>query len=57
MSFDVRLSAEGGKEFWRFEKADIPQHLPLWRVENWGQVVEWMEKGGRQHNLLADSLL
>jgi hypothetical protein len=42
MSFDQRLEAEGGREFWKDDKLEIPEGAPLHRVKNWVEVVEWV---------------
>ncbi|KAF5327119.1 hypothetical protein D9619_004722 [Psilocybe cf. subviscida] len=44
MSFDIRLAAEGGREFWKEETVPIPEGAPLWRVKNWQEAVEWVKK-------------
>lgn len=44
MTFDIRLAAEGGREFWKEETVPIPEGAPLWRVKNWQAAVEWVRK-------------
>ncbi|KAJ7596733.1 hypothetical protein C8J56DRAFT_771367 [Mycena floridula] len=44
MSFDIRLQCEGGKEFWKEEKLEIPAGAPLHRVKDWSEVVRWIKK-------------
>jgi hypothetical protein len=44
MSFDRRLKAEGGREFWKDETVPIPDGAPLWRVKDWGEIVRWVQK-------------
>lgn len=44
MTFDRRLEAEGGKEFWKEEKVEIPEGAPLYRVKDWSEVIRWVQK-------------
>jgi hypothetical protein len=44
MSFDRRLKAEGGREFWKEETVPVPEGTPLWRVKDWGEVVRWVRR-------------
>ncbi|KAG7450155.1 uncharacterized protein BT62DRAFT_927464 [Guyanagaster necrorhizus] len=43
MSFDIRLKALVGKEFWKEETVDIPEGAPLERVKDWSEVVRWVK--------------
>ena len=47
-SFEDKLKREGGREFWKEERAqldkEIPEGAPLTRVKNWREVLEWVEK-------------
>lgn len=42
MSFDQRLEAVGGKEFWKDDVFDVPNGVPLYRVKDWSEVVRWV---------------
>ena len=44
MSFNARLANEGGREFWKEERVEIPEGTPLWRVKDWGEVVKWVRQ-------------
>lgn len=44
MTFSRRLEANGGKEFWKDERLDVPEGAPLYRVKGWSEVVEWVRK-------------
>ncbi len=48
VSFEEKLKRENGREFWKEESAqlknEIPPGVPLTRVKNWGEVLEWVEK-------------
>ncbi|KAF8898466.1 hypothetical protein BD779DRAFT_1484082 [Infundibulicybe gibba] len=50
MTFDRRLKAGNGKEFWKHESFDIPLGSPVHRVKDWGEVIRWVqserERGG-----------
>ncbi|KAG6891066.1 hypothetical protein C0995_014155 [Termitomyces sp. Mi166 len=39
MTFDQRLEAEGGKEFWKDEGIIIPEGAPLTRTKDWSEVL------------------
>lgn len=43
MSFDQRLEKEGGREFWKEEKVELPAGAPLTRVKGWDEVVAYVE--------------
>ncbi|KAG6919590.1 hypothetical protein DXG01_004254 [Tephrocybe rancida] len=43
MSFDRRLEAGNGKEFWKDECVLIPEGAPLTRVRDWNEVVRWVQ--------------
>ncbi|KAG5648251.1 hypothetical protein DXG03_006209 [Asterophora parasitica] len=51
MSFDRRLEAEGGREFWKFESVDIPEDAPLHRVQDWSAVVRWVQNAKSEGRL------
>ncbi|KAJ7693618.1 hypothetical protein B0H17DRAFT_1009900 [Mycena rosella] len=42
MTFDRRLAAAGGTEFWKTEELIIPEGVPLERVKDWSEVVRWV---------------
>ncbi|KAL0950732.1 hypothetical protein HGRIS_007507 [Hohenbuehelia grisea] len=44
MTFERRLIAEGGREFWKEEKFEIPEGAPLTRVRDWTEVVRWVKQ-------------
>jgi hypothetical protein len=46
MSFDRRLEAKGGREFWKEEQLEVPEGAPLERVKDWGEVIQWIQKTG-----------
>ncbi|KAF9023401.1 hypothetical protein BDZ89DRAFT_1018191 [Hymenopellis radicata] len=46
MSYDIRLLAEHGREFWKAESLQIPDGVPLERVRDWAEVVRWIRKPG-----------
>ncbi|KAF9015478.1 hypothetical protein BDQ17DRAFT_1341135 [Cyathus striatus] len=52
MSFDRRLKACGGKEFWKEEMLVIPKGASLWRVKDWTSVVEWVEQARKEGRLV-----
>ncbi|KAJ6626854.1 hypothetical protein B0H10DRAFT_2295792 [Mycena sp. CBHHK59/15] len=43
MSFDKRLAAAGGREFWKEEGLVVPDGVPLERVKDWSEVVRWVK--------------
>jgi hypothetical protein len=43
MSFEIRLEMEGGREFWKEEKTEIPAGVPVWRVKDWAEVLRWVK--------------
>ncbi|KAG6837870.1 hypothetical protein H0H93_013023 [Arthromyces matolae] len=43
MTFDRRLEAANGKEFWKEERIVIPEGAPLTRVKDWNEVVNWVQ--------------
>ncbi|KAJ7124746.1 hypothetical protein C8R43DRAFT_1030621 [Mycena crocata] len=43
MSFDRRLAAGGGREFWKEEALVIPEGVPIERVKDWSEVVRWVK--------------
>ncbi|XP_006454613.1 hypothetical protein AGABI2DRAFT_182583 [Agaricus bisporus var. bisporus H97] len=44
MTFDIRLEACDGREFWREETVPIPKGAALWRVRDWKEVVQWVHQ-------------
>ncbi|KAJ7293759.1 hypothetical protein C8J57DRAFT_1269922 [Mycena rebaudengoi] len=42
MSFDRRLAAASGKEFWKDETLIVPDGVPLFRVKDWSETVRWI---------------
>jgi hypothetical protein len=50
MSFDTRFKVEGGRKFWQDEKVELPEDLPLWRVDDWNMVVKWIEEQLQESN-------
>jgi len=44
MSFDIRLKACGGKEFWKEEMISIPEDAQLWRMKDWSEVIRWIQQ-------------
>ncbi|KAI0359046.1 hypothetical protein OH77DRAFT_1473609 [Trametes cingulata] len=44
VSFAERLKREGGREFWKEDKLEVPAGAPLTRVKNWEEVVRWVER-------------
>ncbi|KAI8995432.1 hypothetical protein BD414DRAFT_479513 [Trametes punicea] len=44
VSFEEKLKREGGREFWKEEKVEVPEGAPLTRVKNWDEVLQWVEK-------------
>ncbi|KIP06933.1 hypothetical protein PHLGIDRAFT_106379 [Phlebiopsis gigantea 11061_1 CR5-6] len=51
LSFEQRLEKEGGREFWKDEVITIPEGLPLRRVKDWGEVIQWVETQQREGKL------
>lgn len=51
LSFAQRLEKEGGREFWKDEVTAIPEGVPLTRVKNWGEVIQWVESQRREGKL------
>ncbi|KAJ7814109.1 hypothetical protein B0H14DRAFT_2850873 [Mycena olivaceomarginata] len=52
MSFDRRLAAGGGKEFWKEDMLVIPDGVPLERVKDWSQVVRWVKTARQEGRIL-----
>lgn len=52
MSFDKRLVACGGKEFWKEETLIIPEGVPLERVKDWSEVVRWIKTAREEGRIL-----
>ncbi|CDO70228.1 hypothetical protein BN946_scf184942.g28 [Trametes cinnabarina] len=44
VSFEERLKREGGREFWKEEKLELPEGAQLTRVKDWEEVMQWVEK-------------
>lgn len=44
LSFEQRLEKEGGREFWKEENVEIPEGAPLTRVNDWVELVAWVEE-------------
>ncbi|KXN81131.1 hypothetical protein AN958_06085 [Leucoagaricus sp. SymC.cos] len=44
MSFDIRLKACGGEEFWKEETFTVPEGAKLWRAKDWSEVVRWVRQ-------------
>lgn len=44
VSFAVKSSREGGREFWKDDNITFPEGAPLTRVKDWKEVVEWVKK-------------
>ena len=51
LSFEARLEKEGGREFWKDEVASIPEGVPLTRVKDWKEVIQWVESRRREGEL------
>lgn len=51
LSFAQRLEKEGGREFWKDEVAKIPEGVPLTRVKNWEEVIQWVESQRKEGKL------
>ncbi|TFL03985.1 hypothetical protein BDV98DRAFT_563365 [Pterulicium gracile] len=43
MTYDVRLAREG-PEFWAKEHFDVPEGVPIHRVNDWAAVIRWVKK-------------
>ncbi|TFK30756.1 hypothetical protein FA15DRAFT_713399 [Coprinopsis marcescibilis] len=43
-TFAVRFEREGGREFWKDEKLEIPAGAPLWRAANWSSAVQFVKE-------------
>lgn len=43
MGFDERIKVEDGKEWWQEETATIPDGAPIWRADNWDDVIKHVE--------------
>ncbi|KAJ7630530.1 hypothetical protein FB45DRAFT_915794 [Roridomyces roridus] len=52
MSFDRRLAACGGKEFWKEESLMVPEGVPLERVKDWSEVVRWVENARKEGKIV-----
>ncbi|KAJ7139714.1 hypothetical protein C8R44DRAFT_765240 [Mycena epipterygia] len=52
MSFDRRLAADGGREFWKEETLAIPEGVPLERVKDWSEVVRWVKAARNEGRIL-----
>ncbi|KAJ7225935.1 hypothetical protein GGX14DRAFT_349237 [Mycena pura] len=48
MSFDERLAAGGGREFWKEETLAVPEGAPVERVKDWSEVVRWVRAAKAQ---------
>ncbi|KAI0651534.1 hypothetical protein C8Q79DRAFT_1004822 [Trametes meyenii] len=44
LSFEEKFAREGGREFWKEEKVEVPEGAPLTRVKGWDEVLQWVEK-------------
>ncbi|CAK5265270.1 unnamed protein product [Mycena citricolor] len=44
MSFDERLAACDGREFWKEETLEVPDGAPLERAKDWGEVIRWVKR-------------
>jgi hypothetical protein len=51
MSFKERERLEG-KDFWKGEKLEVPEGAPLYRVNDWEEVVQWVKDGRKQKRLM-----
>ncbi|KAJ8703052.1 hypothetical protein PTI98_001708 [Pleurotus ostreatus] len=51
MTFDIRLKAAGGKEFWKEETLEVPEGAPLHRVKDWAEVVRWIRNRREEGHL------
>lgn len=51
LSFEQRLEKEGGREFWKDEVVVLPEGVPLKRVKNWEEVLQWVETQRRDGKL------
>lgn len=51
MTFDIRLEACDGREFWREETVPIPKGAALWRVRDWKEVVQWVHQAQAEERI------
>jgi hypothetical protein len=47
MSFKEREKLEG-KDFWKDEKLEVPEGVPLYRVKDWREVVLWVKNARKE---------
>ncbi|KAJ7770918.1 hypothetical protein DFH07DRAFT_866602 [Mycena maculata] len=52
MSFDLRLAAGDGREFWKEESLVIPDGAPLERVKDWSEVVRWVKTARQEGKII-----
>ncbi|KAJ6604220.1 hypothetical protein DFH09DRAFT_1442244 [Mycena vulgaris] len=52
MSFDRRLAAAGGREFWKEEELIVPEGVPLERVKDWSEVIRWVTAARREGKIM-----
>ncbi|KAJ6574629.1 hypothetical protein B0H19DRAFT_1124995 [Mycena capillaripes] len=52
MSFDKRLAANDGKEFWNEDILVIPEGIPLERVKDWSEVIRWVKTARQEGRIL-----
>lgn len=50
MSFKEREKVEG-KYFWKNEKLEVPEGALLYKVKDWGEVVQWVKDARKQGNM------
>lgn len=52
MSFDKRLAANDGKEFWKDDILVIPEGIPIERVKDWSEVIRWVKTARQEGRIL-----
>jgi hypothetical protein len=47
-TFDEKLTLEGGNEWWKDDTIGLRSEDKIWRVQNWGEVLEWLKEHGAE---------
>jgi hypothetical protein len=47
-TFDDKLALEGGKEWWKDDTIGLHSEDKIWRVQSWGQVLDWLKEHGAE---------
>ena len=51
LSHEQRLQKEGGREFWKDDETAVPEGVPLYRVKDWTEVIQWVEAQQKEGKL------